>query len=85
MVRRLNQMSRQCRSKVELIQLGSVHEKYGVWTRPEKTAVIWRRYHWSVPTKLRLRNERRNSILMTRHPDLGSDAKRRQMSAVFSG
>ena len=38
------------------------------------------------PTKLRLRNERRNSIpVMTRHPDLGSDAKRRQMSAVFSG
>ena len=29
-VRRLNQMSRQCRSKVELIQLGSAHEKYGV-------------------------------------------------------
>ena len=28
-------MSRQCRSKVELIQLGSAHEKYGVWTRPE--------------------------------------------------
>ena len=27
-------MSRQCRSKVELIQLGSAHEKYGVWTRP---------------------------------------------------
>ena len=27
---RLNQMSRQCRSKVELIQLGSAHEKYGV-------------------------------------------------------
>ena len=26
----LNQMSRQCRSKVELIQLGSAHEKYGV-------------------------------------------------------
>ena len=46
MVRRLNQMSRQCRSKVELIQLGSVHEKYCVWPRPEKTAVIWRRYHW---------------------------------------
>ena len=29
-VRRLNQMSRQCRSEVELIQLGSAHEKYGV-------------------------------------------------------
>ena len=29
-VRRLNQMSRQCRSKVELLQLGSAHEKYGV-------------------------------------------------------
>ena len=28
-------MSRQCRSKVELIQLGSEHEKYGVWTRPK--------------------------------------------------
>ena len=28
-------MSRQCRSKVELIQLGSAHEKYGVWTRPK--------------------------------------------------
>ena len=27
-------MSRQCRSKVELIQLDLVHEKYGVWTRP---------------------------------------------------
>ena len=35
MVRRLNQMSRQCRFKVELIQLGSVHEnEYGVWTKP---------------------------------------------------
>ena len=29
-VRRLNQMTRQCRSKVELIQLGSAHEKDGV-------------------------------------------------------
>ena len=29
-VRRLNQMSRQFRSEVELIQLGSEHEKYGV-------------------------------------------------------
>ena len=29
-VRRLNQMSHQCRSKVELIQLGSAHEKHGV-------------------------------------------------------
>ena len=28
-------MSRQCRSKVELIQLGSAHENYGVWTRPQ--------------------------------------------------
>jgi len=28
-------MSHQCRSKVELIQLGSAHEKYGVWTRPK--------------------------------------------------
>ena len=27
---RRDQMSRQCRSKVELIQLGSAHEKYGV-------------------------------------------------------
>ena len=27
-IRRLNQMSRQCRSKVELVQLGSAHEKY---------------------------------------------------------
>ena len=27
---RLNQMSPQCRSKVELIQAGSAHEKYGV-------------------------------------------------------
>ena len=34
MVRRLNQMSRQGRSKVELIQLGSAHQKFGVWTRP---------------------------------------------------
>ena len=33
---RLNQMSRQCRSKDELIQLGSAHEKYSVWTRPKK-------------------------------------------------
>ena len=30
MVRSLNQMSRQCRSEVELIQLGSAHEKYGI-------------------------------------------------------
>ena len=29
-VRRLNQISRQRRSKVELILLGSAHEKYGV-------------------------------------------------------
>ena len=36
-VRRLNQMLRKCRSKVELIQLGSAHEKYGVWTRPKST------------------------------------------------
>ena len=28
-------MSRQCRYKVELIQLGSAREKYGVWTRPK--------------------------------------------------
>ena len=35
MVRRLNQMSRQCCSKVEVIQLGLAHEKYGVWTRPK--------------------------------------------------
>ena len=28
-------MSRQCRSKVKLIQLGSAHEKYGVRTRPK--------------------------------------------------
>ena len=27
-------MSRLCRSKVELIQFGSAHEKYSVWTRP---------------------------------------------------
>ena len=33
MVHRLNQMSRRCRPKVELIQLGSAPEKYGVWTR----------------------------------------------------
>ena len=30
-MRRLNQMSRQCRS---VIQLGLEHEKYSVWTRP---------------------------------------------------
>ena len=30
MVHRLNQMSRQCRFKVELTQLGSAHQKYGV-------------------------------------------------------
>ena len=30
MVRLLNQMSRQCCSKVELIQLGLAHEKYSV-------------------------------------------------------
>ena len=28
-------LSCQCCSKVELIQLGSAHEKYGIWTRPE--------------------------------------------------
>ena len=39
---------------------------------PGKKADIWRRYHGS-PAKWRLRNERRNSILMKRHfPDLGS-------------
>ena len=37
----------------------------------EKTAEISRRQDW-FPAKWRLRNERRNSILMTRHyPDLG--------------
>ena len=30
MVRHLNQMSHQCRSKVERIQLGSAREKYSV-------------------------------------------------------
>ena len=40
--------------------------------QPEKTADIWRRYH-RFPAKPRLRNGRRNSILMTRHyPDLSS-------------
>ena len=40
----------------------SMKKKY-----PEKTANIWR-----FPSKWRLRNERRNSILVTRHyPDLG--------------
>ena len=34
-MRRLNQMSRQCRPKVKLIQLGSAHQKYGVWARPK--------------------------------------------------
>ena len=29
-VRRLNQMLRKCRCKVELVQLSSAHEKYGV-------------------------------------------------------
>ena len=29
-VHRLNQIVRKCGSKVELIQLGSAHEKYGV-------------------------------------------------------
>ena len=33
-VRRLNQMSRQCRSKGKLIQLGSAHEWSGVRTGP---------------------------------------------------
>ena len=36
---RLHQMSRQCCSKVELIQSGSAHEKYGVWTRPNSKNV----------------------------------------------
>ena len=36
-------MSRQCRSKVELIQLGSAHEKYGVCTRPKS---IDTRFKW---------------------------------------
>ena len=34
-MRRLNQMSRQCRPKVKLIQLGSAHQKHGVWARPK--------------------------------------------------
>ena len=39
---------------------------------PEKTADISGRQHW-LPTKRRLKNERRNSIPMTCHfPDLGS-------------
>ena len=33
-VRRLNQISRQCRSEVKLIQLGSAHEGSGVRTGP---------------------------------------------------
>ena len=32
----------------------------------KKTADIWRRYHW-FPAKWRLRNKRRDSILMTHH------------------
>ena len=35
MVHCLNQISCQCHSKVELIRLGSAHEKYSVWTRPD--------------------------------------------------
>ena len=49
MVRRLSQMSRQCCYKVEIIQLGSAHEKYDVWTRPH--SVFWQhqRYgNWTI-------------------------------------
>ena len=39
---------------------------------PEKTADIWRRYHW-FPHQMTSEKQRRKSILMTRHyPDLGS-------------
>ena len=33
-------MLRQYRSKGELIQLGSAHEKYGVWTRAKSTNLV---------------------------------------------
>ena len=35
-VRRLNQMSRQCRSKVELIQLGSAHVATSIYGMRKK-------------------------------------------------
>ena len=45
----------------------------------EKTTHISRRHHW-FPAKWRLRNERRNSILMTCHyPDLGNDTSSVQL------
>ena len=41
-MRRLNLISRQCRSIVELTQLGSSAEKYGVCTRPKVSSwSIW--------------------------------------------
>ena len=49
MVHRLSQMWRQCRYKVEIIHLGSAHEKYSVWTWPH--AVFWQhqRYgNWTI-------------------------------------
>ena len=39
----MNQMSRQCRYKVEIIQLGLAHEKHSVWTRPH--SVFWQHQH----------------------------------------
>ena len=34
------------RSKVELIWLGSAHEKYGVWTRPQSSALFIYLFFW---------------------------------------
>ena len=64
-------MSRQCRSKVELIQLGSAHEKYGVWTRPKAFGSVHEKFGvWikAVPKSLQRRNSRPGQAKRTPEP-----------------
>ena len=71
-------MSRQCRSKVELIQFGSAHEKYSVWTRPNSALTSSNRikpktfrlcmFNLVKKSQLWYIPERRESLLYTRNP-----------------
>ena len=49
MVHYLNQITCQCRStKVKLIQLGSAHEMYGIWTKPHRShSKVEKTVEWS--------------------------------------
>ena len=63
------------RRNVQII-VGALKKKHSICQSPDKTDNIWRRHLWC-PLEMTSenRNERRNSILMTRHyPDLGSSS-----------